>query len=587
MLGAAKPILFSSARAFLGLVPGLLALVALVLFGGRNAVDAILPALAVLPAGLFSAWLGFAVAGLMRLGPNAKLGLGALFLLVTWVGGPHLEMFGADARAWILPAALALALVLAGFLVSAVSSFLKRLSKHLPESFFGVCSGLEQPAGKGDPALTSWMHEHIQALAGRGESDDPLTFGDLKGLDQPIDLRSMTTCITRGRPYLMPFNRQDLFFHPDELRRLLPEDVVKYMVKKGEEVNADPTRSVRSRAMSRAMSPRLPLPAAGDLPILLAARMSLSFPFLLSAVPFWSFDWRDKVNGKAGAVWRSWGGKQPEEVLSRIVYPEAELPDEPAERYKPEVLWFSDGGLCGNFPVHLFDQIPKWPTFAINLRYHKRAIKPRERVEMVNSYSEGKNPVWTRLAEAGDTSPGGLARFAGSLIGVMQNWVDNSLTMVPGYTDRIVHVNLGPGEGGLNLEMTPEQIEALAERGELAAEMLVRRFHNPGPREHMTWDAHRWTRLRSTLGLLQTQLQGLQDAYSTRGPESPNDWSFLINRAIKQSPYKWKSPEQAALAATVLKEISSVLETIDKAPMGFDDEGVPKPRPELKLRPSL
>ncbi len=31
--------------------------------------------------------------------------------------------------------------------------------------------------------------------------------------------------------------------------------------------------------------------------------------------------------------------------------------------------WFSDGGICSNFPIHFFDApLPRWPTFGINLR---------------------------------------------------------------------------------------------------------------------------------------------------------------------------------------------------------------------------
>jgi len=30
---------------------------------------------------------------------------------------------------------------------------------------------------------------------------------------------------------------------------------------------------------------------------------------------------------------------------------------------------FSDGGICSNFPLHLFDSaLPRWPTFGLNLR---------------------------------------------------------------------------------------------------------------------------------------------------------------------------------------------------------------------------
>ena len=36
-----------------------------------------------------------------------------------------------------------------------------------------------------------------------------------------------------------------------------------------------------------------------------------------------------------------------------------------------EPCWFVDGGVCTSLPIHLFDKpMPRWPTFAVNLRQH-------------------------------------------------------------------------------------------------------------------------------------------------------------------------------------------------------------------------
>jgi hypothetical protein len=64
--------------------------------------------------------------------------------------------------------------------------------------------------------------------------------------------------------------------------------------------------------------------------------MSLSFPILLSAVPLYAYD------------------------------QEAEC--EFREQHPPARCWFSDGGICSNFPMHFFDSpLPRWPTFGITL----------------------------------------------------------------------------------------------------------------------------------------------------------------------------------------------------------------------------
>jgi hypothetical protein len=70
----------------------------------------------------------------------------------------------------------------------------------------------------------------------------------------------------------------------------------------------------------------------------------------------------------------------------------------------------------------------------------------------------------------------GLVGFFGALFDTARNWGDTELMAMPGYRDRVVHVKLAGDEGGLNLSMPPEIIEALGERGELAGKLLADRF---------------------------------------------------------------------------------------------------------------
>jgi hypothetical protein len=63
----------------------------------------------------------------------------------------------------------------------------------------------------------------------------------------------------------------------------------------------------------------------------------MSFPLLISAVKLWAIDYEAPMKSR---------GLSP--------------------------CWMSDGGLCSNFPIHLFDSfVPRWPTFGISLQ--KRA----------------------------------------------------------------------------------------------------------------------------------------------------------------------------------------------------------------------
>ena len=79
--------------------------------------------------------------------------------------------------------------------VSAVALTVSRPSRALARTLgdrnagFGLCPGTAQE-GFDQPALTDWLHRHIQACAGRNESDPPLTFADLK--DDEDDARSVS-----------------------------------------------------------------------------------------------------------------------------------------------------------------------------------------------------------------------------------------------------------------------------------------------------------------------------------------------------------------------------------------------------------
>jgi hypothetical protein len=70
-------------------------------------------------------------------------------------------------------------------------------------------------ASKNEPSLTEWIDEQIQAAAGRLPDAAPVTFSDLWNAplydgeaptsDKTIQLQVVTTSVTEGRPYSIPF----------------------------------------------------------------------------------------------------------------------------------------------------------------------------------------------------------------------------------------------------------------------------------------------------------------------------------------------------------------------------------------------
>src|SRR5690606_9191070 len=151
---------------------------------------------------------------------------------------------------------------------------------------------------------------------------------------------------------------------------------------------------------------------------IVAIRMSLSFPFLLWAVPLYAVDYTESPDGD---------GRRP---FRRV--------------------WFSDGGLCSNFPIHFFDSPwPTRPTFGINLVAARASVadsdRPEDRVDLPEQAGDGIAKSFRAFGTVGG--------FVGAMIDTMKDWRDTVQTSMPGYRERVVEVALSAKEGGLNLDM--------------------------------------------------------------------------------------------------------------------------------------
>src|SRR5262249_24133727 len=148
------------------------------------------------------------------------------------------------------------------------------------------------------PALTPWLTALLNETAGLPPKE-PLTFAHLWAgpdgdaaappedpEDRRLQLAMMTTNLVNRRAHQLPWDNREWFFDPDEFRARFPAEVVEWMVA---HPPADLDDSEEARAQRESALPRVPLPAAADLPVVVATRMSLSFPVLLSAVPLWRF----------------------------------------------------------------------------------------------------------------------------------------------------------------------------------------------------------------------------------------------------------------------------------------------------------
>lgn len=453
-----------------------------------------------------------------------------------------------------------LALTGIGGLAALLYRYYRLADEALPDTFMGLTSGHRPPASDQPPALTDWLAELIDRCAGVEHREKPLTFGDLWGDDpeeRDIDLQMMTTNVTLGRSYRLPLETKRFFFDRVEFVRLFPPKVFKWLVACGEAgLEEDKNRRY------------LPLPKPDDLPVVVAARMSLSFPVLIGAVPLYAVDYTR--------------ADKKDRVLTRC--------------------WFTDGGITSNFPVHFFDRpLPRRPTFTVNLRpAHpdhgpgSSTFRETHGVWMPKTNKEGILEVWNRF----DERPG-LGKVGGFLWAVVDtgfSWRDALQLGVPGYRDRVVHISLSPAEGGLNLDMDGEVIDKLSERGRRAGALLAERFGDAPPADvELTWDNHRWVRYRASVAALELLLEAFHKGY-THTEEGRRSYEALLTRSADNPPpgYRLKtrserdgsSVGQQAYAQDFTERLIALADEIIASEADLQ-KGSPRPRPAMRIVPDV
>jgi predicted acylesterase/phospholipase RssA len=470
----------------------------------------------------------------------AAVALAAIFLVPVL-----LSLTVASALAWAICAAV---LIIGAFwLSSAIASRAIALGgasvalgnlgwlllNDVPQNMYGICTGRKQPDTPADqPALTDWLNSQLHLMAGATPHGGPLTFADLH--DQRIQLQMVTTNLSHGRPYVLPFDTEfTLLFQRGDVEALFPEEIVRYMCQDRHTYPGWILDDLNQNIAEHDPRRYYMLPNSADLPVIFGMRMSLSFPVLISAVRLYT------VSGHCP-------------VIDGMYRPQQ-------QHLQPN--WFSDGGICSNFPIHFFDSwLPTHPTFGINLTALPRdafdtqlvrsadgaksvatdALQPeyvsqiapeapsmplpktikdqQDRfleealigVKMAPPEVAKPNPAArVLLPDAEQPMPSlwrpveSLTRFVWSLFDTAMNYRDTTQLSLPSYKERAVQIRLdGTREGGLNLNMPAETLTKLQQYGAEAGVLLRDRFD---------FDRHRWVRFRVLMSELEHQILSLEE----------------------------------------------------------------------------
>lgn len=527
-----------------------------------------------------------------RIGRPLAVGVGLVALVVL------LAVLRPPLYAAALLVGLAATLLVAVVLVRAVAAYLARLRTHAyglvpgatpsrSRNLLDVLAGV--PAPTVDLSLIPWLTQCLNALAGLGprqvlrfghlwagpefearraapSADDRRAWERMSTAPDEclVNLQLMTTDLTRQRPFRFPLqpwadqNPEQLWVCVEQLRSgdsaMFTEEVLAAL-------EATESRQVHDQQGEPRILHRLPQP--WDLPVIFAVRISMALPALFEGVRMYRILPRVAAQDDLGRTLLDGGSPL---VLSGSL----EVAQE---------LWFSDGGITSNFPVHFFDNpLPRWPTVSLNLGTHPDDA-PHTDVWLPQD--------WEQLtAPAAAIGPAGFS-YAGAVFNTALNWRDSLQSALPGYRNRTAQVRTGAGEGGNNLFMSREIVASMALRGALAGARLRTRFSDSSH-----WDRFRWLRLRTAMNNLEASRVSVQRrrgfyADALAGP----DWLTSAQAAFEDRPLDRPAPWYQP-AAAYWPKAARLLNTFADAyrpagdPTDVMTDGSPMPQPVLRQVPT-
>lgn len=405
-----------------------------------------------------------------------------------------------------------------------------------------------------------------------------------------------TSNVALGRPVRLPLDdvSTHLYYLPEEWARIFPPHIMKALdavakpYKPHSASDPEEPRPVRigprvgGDQPERRASELRELPS-GQMPIVVAARLSMCFPLLFELVPVYAMDY-----------------EAPRPTKNR-----------PKTNRTLRRCLLADGGLCSNFPVHLFDRAhPRWPTFALLLDRRLQDYED-EPVWLPATHLEGRADNWQRDVPGAEKPVPGTGKFprrdvASRLLGVAlgmllttKDWSDRLTGRLPTVRNRVLRIALKRGEGQLNIAMRGRTMMHMAHvYGNRGAEHLLDRF---APRDDgsagPSWCEQRYMRMVTELRALRRHLKHYTEAVDSRATGPTLDEQLELATQSRPLAYAAKrttgdaagqpltTTERDALRRAV-RAVSELEAALAQHESQFGPYQ-PEPMPELRLRPPL
>jgi hypothetical protein len=142
-------------------------------------------------------------------------------------------------------------------------------------------------------------------------------------------------------------------------------------------------------------------------------------------------------------------------------------------------------------------------------------------------------------------------------------------------------VKLSAEEGGLNLEMKEEVVEALRRRGAAAADRLISSYTTEpekGEKRVVSWNNQRFVRMRNLLARLEDLAHEVAEATRDTGSAGKSYASLL------EDPPSYKNPWNVEVARDVVQRVVD-LDMLLQAASPHLADGEPRPVTDLRIVP--
>ena len=165
----------------------------------------------------------------------------------------------------------------------------------------------------------------------------------------------------------------------------------------------------------------------------------------------------------------------------------------------------------------------------------------------------------------------------------MQNWRDNLQRAAPGFRDRVVTIRHTKREGGLNLDMAPHDMDAMADSGDLGAQQLIDAFATPPSLDDDHFTYHRWVRIRSLLNVSQRVLREIHEGITVLDNHPPYPDLVRDSPAYVGASYRLSESARTE-AAQLLDTLGRLDRELDAAEVDYS-RTAPRPEVELRIQP--